>query len=115
MNFAKGSKPKRHVLSVLAIGAILGLGSSLVASPAFAVDDRRGTAVCDPGQKARVNSTTTTAGKPAGVAFAVGHYLSTTVSWNTHGYHLSVHPVVGGSYTVSTNGTITGYGSSCGY
>jgi hypothetical protein len=93
--------------SVLAVLAVLA-----TALPAAAIDDRNGYIECNPGRVVRLNSTTV-----AGTItpFAVGHGIvgGGSASWSTAGFHSWKSSAPGGSWSISTNGTISSHGVAC--
>ena len=94
------------------LSATMVLGFGTVAN---AIDSQTGWWECPPTKRVKVVSGTNAVGKPAGVAFAVGHAVTGTAaqSWKTVGYHSSIHPTPEGSWAISTNGDILSGGPSC--
>lgn len=105
---------RRRALA-LGTSAVLALAATgLAAGSAFAVGEKRGYTECQANRSVIVTSNTTTAGSPS--AFAVGHYVTGggTFNWSSAGYHQAKHPTPGGTWTISTTGTVGSGGGSCG-
>lgn len=107
------TKKTRTIGAMVAVLVAVGAGA-LTAAPAFAVDSRTGYIECNPNRNTSIASTTTTAGSPTST-FAVGHYVSGggSASWSSAGYHSSIHGTPGGTWTISTTGTVRSGGAGC--
>lgn len=103
---------KRTIGGALAVVALVG-GTLLATTPAFATDSRNGYTECNPNRTLRVTSTTTSTGGTFAAGHAVGGGSPVSVGWSTAGYHQSSHGVPGGSWAISTTGTINSGGASC--
>lgn len=105
----------RNLVGVLlAVGVVL--SSALIsASAASATGSKSGYIECRPTFVVRLSSTTTNAGKPAGVPMAVRHNASGApmLSWSTSGVRDSRHNTPGGNWNISTTGTLVVSGVGC--
>lgn len=105
----------RIALVATTVGGLV-YGSMLIGSAAFAVDYRTGYYECNLNRNMTISSRTVIAGSPTPV-FSVGHYVpggGPAQSWDTDGYHTSTHSIPGGTWTVSTTGTVNSAGAGCG-
>lgn len=103
-------------LAAALTAAALALGVALMAAgPAAAAGSKTGFRECNPGMLISTSSNTTQVGKPAGVVFAVGHQVlgGNQWSWSTAGYRSFKHNVPGGTWAVSTNGTLVSAAAGC--
>lgn len=105
-------KKKRSIGGAIAVAALVG-ATLLATTPAFAADSRNGYTECNPNRTLRITSTTSGSGSTFAVGHAVGGGSPVSVGWSTAGYHQSSHGVAGGSWAISTNGTIKSGGASC--
>lgn len=105
----------KHRTKTISAAALIGCLLFGVTAPALAVDSRTGFLECHRRKAVNFYSNTSRAGSPT-PTFAVGHYSPGSVpqSRNYPGTFRTVHVSWGGTWTISTTGTINQGSAGCG-